>query len=606
MKWPRRIVPARLQSSRIDPRAPCFRPLRGQHLVVWYGLVGSSRRGQSPWARVQFAKVSEDGSIEDRAKMEIDIAIPLLDVFRLGSVWKHHMCVGSLELDEAEFDVSFEEDGWEHVSIKVESERRKSWALEFASAYPLKYKKDMTYILEFASTKGPRVLVPCLEFYSKLYGASSELRRVLVTYPWSEATSRLFSREPPGIGEAGEWVVPLGRYMTKQDALMLAYIKHSPYARKAVKRLYSQFEVAAKANSSGMRIPSFPLKVLPWWQGSTKLLVRGFWLAEGESFMALRILGARFPASPPLILIYPEPEPGSKSSEQNAGTPEEVPQRVLRLPSSNDMVSVLTQGVFPDHSGGTSVLDLGEMKNLGRPPPIRVIRYARESQGTVSLAAGTEGRSASSKRLSTEQPYGAGKEVGKAVLLNLLQMESKGTLRDMWNAARYLCRCSPEILSVDWYDASDGAFKDGEPQMVAVNPVPSTRGEGWAYIDRELGVKRGMLIMRIRTRSGPVFIAEIQRRPLKGAENEVKEEPFKGLVFRMENETDIHWWVEVLVREICTAQGRMDKVAPLCPGDARTFKHSASKRDMVPRESAVRNALRKLGILLSGEKLSNP
>ena len=74
------------------------------------------------------------------------------------------------------------------------------------------------------------------------------------------------------------------------------------------------------------------------------------------------------------------------------------------------------------------------------------------------------------------------------------------------------------------------------------------------------------------------------------------EEAFQGLVFQLNNQVGLDHWLAGVIIETRTVKGVLKKLIDYCPGKAACFRHNASSSDKVPCESAVRNALRKMGV----------
>ncbi len=608
MKWPPKILPATIQDGRIDPNDHHFNKLKERLVVAWHGKVGKPTRKTVPPVYVYFSAIREDGSIDEKPRFAIETVVSYLDIFRLGSVWEHYACIGCLEFEQAEFDVNFDDDGWTHITIADALVRNEAWAKEFVQHYPLKYRRDTTEILRFQTRQGPRLFIPCLEFFSTMYGSSSELRRILVTYSWEEAVARLFSEMPDDYEHDGTWVVPLGPDLTRHDAKILAHIRYNPKTLRIVKSIYSQLQKAwVDAKKSGYEARRHSLKIRPWWEGQAKLLVEGFWLDGGQDFIGLRIEGCSLPG-PAVKVIFPERSQPDGAKQEEEGGDGNTPQTEIegRVSVRKSKTNRLTQENAPDHSGSKQFVDLRALTILEDPAPIIPVRRIKAepsaTKRTVKLAVEEE-----ETVLSPEEPYGNGKNVGKAILVTKMEMESEGVLRDMWNLAIKLCQTCPGIISVHWYDVVLGTFKEGEPELIQVEPDQSVfdssdpKVRRWPYL--EDGEKRGFLVMRVRTSVGTAYIIEIQRRIIGAQRTSTNkrsqmEESLKGLVFQLKDESEIHYWIRRFAKAICREKGRMDKVTHLCPGKALSFKHRKSKDEPDLCKPAFKLALRKVGIKL--------
>ena len=108
------------------------------------------------------------------------------------------------------------------------------------------------------------------------------------------------------------------------------------------------------------------------------------------------------------------------------------------------------------------------------------------------------------------------------------------------------------------------------------------------------------MIARIVVQHKPIYILEIQRRPQqkknKSGEIEDAEESYQGLVFLLDDQSIFLDWLRHLLSEIRIVKGVVRKLVNHCPGKASAFKHSTASSDQTPCESALLNALGKMGI----------
>jgi len=181
-------------------------------------------------------------------------------------------------------------------------------------------------------------------------------------------------------------------------------------------------------------------------------------------------------------------------------------------------------------------------------------------------------------------------------------MDSEGILMDMWKTLIYLQNIGL-ITSVYWYTFEHGYQSSSPPKLI---PLPSFGRDvevtksvrNWVWMNpKDDGplVPRGMLVMCCEVQERFVYIVEIQRRA-------DSEEMFRGLVFSLGPDADLDPWLDDLLSGIRHVEGVFPKLANLmasCSGQAEVFKHSESRKDRVPCEAAVRNALSKLDLFLS-------
>ena len=127
----------------------------------------------------------------------------------------------------------------------------------------------------------------------------------------------------------------------------------------------------------------------------------------------------------------------------------------------------------------------------------------------------------------------------------------------------------------------------------------------WPYLDVDAGQLRGVLVARITTNVGVVYVLEIQRRhrgdATAGTSGPSKEN-FQGLVALPGKDESIEKWLPEFLDRIRRAKGVVKHVLGVCPRKSASFNHISLKRDKVLLEAAVVNAFRKVGVDLPGRR----
>ena len=562
-------------------------------VVWWYGPLVKNRRAQSvPKVVVFFRELRGDGSFGRIVRRET--ALTHLGMLRIGSVWSGGMSKTRIDHSVVTFDVSFASDGWKIISPYgvVHDEKRSNPIPQ--DDYPLKFSPDKNYLLEFRLSDGRSLLIPCIEFFVRFFGRSEEVPRVLATYPWVDAQKYLYKPFDQPI-QPGTWPVKLAKRMRNSDTTFLAHVLHDPYAQHVAKGIYSQIESAF-----GAQAPYVFLKVAPWFRGSAKLEVAGIPINSGRTFLGLRVVGGSGPSG---VTIHRDRDrPGSEggteplsAGDDQVGFP---PRNLTRLPDILD----LTDDEEPDHGSSSLEIEEEDFKELGEPRVIIDVRQAnRGKSGGGFHSQGGE------TTFSTGEPHGSGKGVGYASIHASNVLESHGTLRDMWNAVLHLKKCKPDdVTAVEWFTFEDGFKGDSEPKLIAFEPFEEDE-EGldaetrrWPYYDPGQEVLRGALVVRVTVYGAHIYLFEMQRRPLRKKDGSGNfkdcEEPFKGLVFRVDAHESFISWLRTLMNETRRVKGVVARLTGMCPGFADSFNHAPSKDQQWPCEAAVRNALGKAGV----------
>lgn len=262
-------------------------------MVWWPAAINKMAHGTQPSVVVAFRKII-DGTLSDVVTHR-SVLLTAMGQLRTGTVWQNGQCISEVQYEEELFDVDFSPRGWRLTSFEEAFQEREQSPFP-QNIYPLKYDRDKSRLLQFHLSNGGKLIVPCLEFFSRCYGRSAEVKRVIATYPWEETTdtgkSRLFSPlgEPE---EEGKWKVKLRRRLVNNDVVLLAHAKYDPYSQSAVKRIYAEIESQHQV-SADKRTPLF-INIQPWFDGEAKILVKGIRFDNGKSFLALQIAGCSDP-----------------------------------------------------------------------------------------------------------------------------------------------------------------------------------------------------------------------------------------------------------------------------------------------------------------------
>lgn len=558
-------------------------------VVWWYGPIFKNNRSRSvPKIHVFLRTIDHKNNLGNVVRRET--VLTHLGLLRIGSVWEKGVSNSRIVFDEKTFSVSFSLGGWRIVSLDdLLKEGRSLYTSFHNSNYLPLDRKHRSYLIEFDLPDGKHLLIPCIEFFARCYGRSSEIKRVLATYPWNEIKERLYrplnAPVPPGT-----WPVRFTHRVHKHDAILLAHMLYDPYAERAAKNIYAQIEASFSPDK-------MLLEVTPWFQGGGEISVSGIPVDDGNTFLGLQILGC---SQPDGAIIHRERE---KSTPIPATDGDNAPSRFPyhQLQDIPDVID-LTDDDEPDH--GSSWLDLAEDEFviLGKPRAVLDKRYARKNVPDIRgiPVPGDE------TIFSTGEPHGSGKRVGQASIHAPVTLESQGFLRDIWNALLYLqSACPATIRDVSWFTFEDGFSTAPDPRLISLEPFGiddnvETAVANWVYMDTQTKVPRGILVIKVHVLDQTLYLMELQRRLPKpradGSDQASKPSSYKGLVFTLNHQGNFEHWLREVLSSVRHVQGVVQKLAGHCPGFADTFKHPKSKNEQIPCEASVMNAFSKIGI----------
>lgn len=595
-------IPLRHSLKRISKVVRLKNALSSNHedwIVWWYcGIYKNQQANSQPSALIAFREMLNSGHLSDHV---IYRRVPLtaLGQVRVGTVWRDGLCQAEVVLDSKKFTVDFTEPSWKLTSFHQAHEHGSPPPYPHG-IYPLAYPKDRNWLLEFALPAGGRLLVPCLEFFTRCYGRSAELRRVLATYSWKACLEQRLYAPLDEPEEPDRWKVKLRKRLVNGDVVLLAHAKYQPYAEKAVKSIYAQIEASYDPAD---RRPAF-IEITPWFHGPAELKAKGIWFDDvdgGRSFLALQIVGCSQPRGPQILRGRENDNTASQLSDNDESGRAWVgaPERTLIKPPE---IVDLTGDVEPDPHAIPVEIEDPDFEELGEP---RIVIRMRNDRAKSTSGPKVKGADASA--FSSGEPHGSGQGVGYASIHAKTVIESQGMLRNMWNAMLFLKKEFPsQIQSVEWFTFNEGYRDESEPRLIGLQPFDETdKVDGtirkWPYMDiLTLQEIRGILIARIVAQGRPIHIVEIQRRPQKkkskNGGTKDAEESFKGLAFALDNQNNFEEWLQQLLAEVRRVKGVVQKLVERCPGKAAAFNHSPASSDEVPCKAAVLNALNKIGV----------
>ncbi|PKI22288.1 hypothetical protein [Pseudomonas monteilii] len=562
--------------KRADLRHPDsqVKRMKGDHLVWWYGPIQQNTRPRSiPLVTVYFRKLIDD---EPGAFSPAVVPLSSLPHYRIGSIWRDGKCISSTELEEKRLDVDFDEGGWSLTS-RVELLRQGNAHVFHDSDYPLKYPQDHGQLLSFKIGNGEKsLLIPCTEYFVRAYARNMEVCRAVATLRWSDVRSVLFD-EPRR--DEHRWLVRPSRLMRNYDAVFLAHLLYDDYAERAIKSINAQF--ISKDPSSKIF-----LKATPWFQGKGQLLCRGRWINGGNTFLCLDLVGSNQPDGQEI-----EWQRMKFDSREGREGGRIVLPRPLRTAEAEQFIGEHSHAEPDSHSEIIIV----------KPPPFKLLGTKRKVKKTKHVIKTDRGRlgpkPSEASSHSSGEGSGAGKNVGKLEHGAEAELETHGFLYDIWNAFKSIMAANPDRVShVNWYTPS--RFREqSPPNLILLQPPvewPSDdkSGRGWVYLDRETGLRRGLLVLRIQVDGQNYFCFEIQPdKPHKPA--------YSGVL--MKSHVATHGEFEDFVEKLCSrvrfVVGRFKNMESFFPAGTKIFKHHQKDAKVLYRSRLV-NAFKEIGVEL--------
>lgn len=548
----------------------------------WYGRVFPNNRDHSqPHVEVLFREIDTHGTLNN-LNLKTLVNISALGQVPLGSIWQKGRDVGTTPLERRQFEVDFSSGKWEMIRALQQDAPDRYTVPPFVHPLLSGFSQPMvdSWLVRFKTRTGGHLTIPAIEYFLRAYGKSSELHRILLTYPWSEASKRLYgTHQPtpdPNVSHP-RWTVHLGPHLQIEDALFLGHVLHNERTLALAKGLWGQI-----ASNSG---DGTHLRIEPWHQGKGRIEVLGKSLGR-NGFLALRIVGMTPPSHPPIEVVRLHTE------ATEAGVDDANVALVRHQATTNEEMPLLDDQP-PDHGMGYVELEDPTFEWLDRRPNIQVKHQTETSPNNHPTLINNE-----VDRLSAGDAAGAPKGVGKLSAHTPITLETRGTLRDMWDTFLYLRKNHPDkILEVGWMDWDGDTHHGDEPHLCPFPPPEeSAPPPSWLVIGEQSPHPRGILLIKVRTIQGTAIIMEIEREQDPKNVGQEKDS-YKGLATRVGEDTAKTMdWLKGLATILPSRHGVFPRRLNGCPTIAGTFKHRRSEMASL-RENTAWLALGKAGCL---------
>lgn len=521
-----------------------------------------------------------------------DVGITHLGQVRLGTIWQGQKKVGQIPLSHEIFQVDFSDGAW-GFSGAWDKENQDATSKKRLIP-PFIYKLDdatrhpKTRLVEFHLTDNPHgLIVPCLEVFSRLYGRSQYLKRVLLAKPFDQAINELIV---PDIEEAppNTWQVTVDKHCYDGDGVFLAHLKHDPLSARRVRSIWGQTEGAQ--NTSG-NIPAYP-EIGPWFAGPAQLRVRGKWLDnEKKKFLALEILGCSDPGG---AEIYFDREntnmvTGPLKKVRGGGS---WPRVKREKPTGGKDIHITH---LKEPGAGEEPLEIADpfFEILGQPR--LVTKIVRSKQGDREKRHTESGEP--TDQYSGGEAHGSGGETAPVSIAAPQILEAKGLLRDVWDVLVRMAADKNEPIKSVTSILPDGA-ESPEPKMLTCPAAEFEPGMTdsklyWHLLTLHPEQPRNILVARIKTENEILYIVEIQRRIKITEDGRQEESPtYRGMAFRLDDESGLSDWLKAMLKEVVRETGIVYKITNKCPGTAATFKHLQASKGGLKR--SIMNGLSKV------------
>lgn len=571
------IVNANVDAARIRLQPPKNAP---KILVpIWHGSVSKNpgKRNTTPVSDVIFRSLRSDNSLG--GIHVISFAISFLGALRVGSVWSDGRLIGRLAMTTLpDTEVCFDTGAWECVTA------REAGVPEKYKGFGIPSSQHNSWLIQLSTYTGKTILVPCLEFFTRCYGRSSETSRLIATYGLAEIEKNYFYGHER---DSRTLKLQLRNHISNKEAVFLAHALYSEYTQRKCDDIHNHLRATFSLKNKVF------LKAEPWFEGKAIIQGKGFWL-DNNTFLLLNIDGLSNPEGPPIMI-----ERQRYTADEGAAGTGRVYKIAPPEEASNEEID-LVDTEAPD-SNYARVMPDPPFATLGNKR--KVIKTTRRTPG--KRGTGLDGDHRPS--LAPGDANGNGKGGGKS------ESESpewlvEGVLQQMWQTCTGLAKLYPKRISaVGWYTTSLGLRCDGIPQYQFIH-IKAEADESAAIELKptKASSSKALLVIRMTVDHRHIYIIEMYRKPSLSDSSEngssiLKEESYCGLMVHLptdRKEADLQ--LQLIFQNLLRYDGRIkDKAMSGYPN--KTFVHRPRETGETPFKRVVISNLEKLiGFTLEG------
>lgn len=541
---------------------------------IWHGSVSKnpSNENTTPVSNVVFRSLRSDNSLG--SIYHIPSAISFLGALRPGSVWSDGRQIGRLSMTTLHSaEVCFDDGAWECVTAREVS------LFKRLPEFDIPFTQNDSWLIQLRTKAGKTILVPCLEFFTRCYGRSSETSRLIATYGLDAVIERYFYGHER---DSAKLKIQLKNNTSHKEAVFLAHALYCEYTQRKCEEIHTRMTATFSAKSKTF------LKAEPWFEGKALIAGEGFWL-DNDTFLLLNINGLSEPEGIPITI-----ERQRRTAEEGAPGTGCAYKKPPPVGASNEEVNLIDTEA-PDSNYARIVFDppfstLGVKRTLIKKKQRLPGKKGKASQGDVrpSLAPG--------------DARGNGKGGGKSEAESP-EWSAGGVLDQMWQTCHSLAKLyKKRISNIGWYTLNLGHQSEGIPQYQFLAPSDETS----APIAKNSRLTppvptKAALIIRMTVDARHVYIIEMYRKPSRREGGEFKEESYCGLMVHLPIDRKIaNYQLRLIFANILRHECRI-KGKALSSYPHSVFVHNPRESDPTPFKKVVISNLDELiGFTLEG------
>lgn len=534
----------------------------GTVVVWWYERIKKNVDAESiPYMDVIFRFLDPNDELSGVTKAKIGIS--RLGSFRLGTIWKDGECIAETDLgDDQIFSVDFTKGAWSFINLHGNKQKYPF----FKNDYPLRTQPTsdvLSTLISFPVPEG-NLLIPCVEFLYRCYGSTSDMARILTTYPWDQIVDKLYADTEK---DPKTWLVQPIPDIPDDDALFLASVRYDAYAENAARLIYAQLD-----NAHGRHLKETNLEVKPWFQGPARLRVRGRWINDHKTFLCYEVTGM----SQPLNRTYEIRRVKYSKHDPEHGSPlTDLLKTKQELPKEQDPFAI-TDLQEPDQ--GASRWSKPDPGFRVLEPRCQFTKSFVERSFSKRYIVSVEPNETQVR--STGDPQGYNKGVGKITAVAKHIIGDGGILQAMWDELTRLQKGNHCFSSLAWQSERDGFVQSANFRLLSLpafidTDAPEDKNRSWLVYTTNATRRRGILVIRMKIEHRFFYLLEIQRKKLRKKKN-YEEEKISGLLLEISDASEAELEISRICNKIRFANGNFQKLKSSFDVPHWIFRHRLS------------------------------
>ncbi|MDY2946599.1 MAG: hypothetical protein SOS93_01940 [Mannheimia varigena] len=538
-------------------------PIRGyfdseaEYVVTWYDKRLSSGNGESrTFVDINLINLSNPTyQIQNellQSFIVIQVPINYLHKIPFGSIWEGGKSKEKFQCEE--FEVKFSKDN-NLFYLPLWKENHPFECDKYVHTSDLeRFRKDGNNLLIIKHDNLSCIIHP-LHFFMAHYGYSSELKRILSGYNWSEIIKHLCIGENPTSND--ERVIVLPRNLSDKDAVFLYHLKYDNYSKAVIPR------VSDRIVSSKNPFNSNNCYQISCWH-TQEITLSFYGIRLGNSVLCCQITGISQPQGEPITLALPPLVTPNKNAKEVEN--DEQQYRIIKKKREHDLEQ-LDIALNPVNNLVT-VDVIEKLKLLGEAREINKIRTSQEASHTSNT-----------KFLNYDDPtdFSVGDRIGKTGLTGIanclyeIEYDSKDRNSRLDTVWEHATRLRAEMgASVFWWTPKLGFREEHKFKLISLIDVCNSAKKSYP---------ESTLILRIDVRGRTFFTFSFPKRNNDTSFSSIVYEPANILEFlSFDVEDGVFNFLKLLI-EVISLQSISSDYVDYKNGRMATFKHRVARNN---------------------------